>query len=72
MDLTDDIESFSPVNVYSDCFKNSVAILQIPGGATDVTASTASAPPITMPPPHPSSDTRHPVAIRDIRTPPTG
>ena len=72
MDLTDDIESFSLVNVCLDCFKNSVAFLQNPGSATDVAACTAQAPPNTMPPSHPSSDTPAPVAIRDIPTPHTG
>ena len=41
MDLTDDIGSFSRVNVYLDCFKNSVTFRQNPGGATDVAAFTA-------------------------------
>jgi hypothetical protein len=41
MDLTDDIGSFSLVNVYSDCFNYSVTIRQNPGGGTDVAACTA-------------------------------
>jgi len=49
MDFTDNIESFSFVNVYSDCFNNSVAFLQNPGGRTDVAASRGTAPPNTTP-----------------------
>ena len=41
MDLTDDIGSFSLVNVYLDSFNYLVAFLQNPGGGTDVAACTA-------------------------------